>query len=343
VKEQETQKLPDAVPGAGRRKTISVSQEGLARLSYLDGEKLPLVIQPAMEGVDLRSWCVSQRQFIEAGLLKHGAILFRQFGIHSPTEFEDLIKAVCGELLDYSYASTPRSQVAGKVYTSTEYPPDQSIPLHNEMSYASNWPMKIWFLCINAAERGGETPLADSRKVFQRIAPEVRDVFQRKQVMYVRNYNDVLDLPWQSVFQTTDKSVVESYCRQAGIEFEWQSNDRLKTWQVCPATATHPHTGEQAWFNQAHLFHVSSLKTEVRESLLATFAEEELPRNAYHGDGSPIDPAMLDEVREAYLQEEVTFPWRAGDILLLDNVLAAHGRRPYTPPRRIVVGMAEPC
>jgi alpha-ketoglutarate-dependent taurine dioxygenase len=341
MKERDTLKMGSAGPGAARRKPVTVSQAELTRHSYLQPEKsLPLVIQPAAEGVSLIDWCVSNRQVIETNLLKHGAILFRHFGVRTPAKFEELIRSVYGELLDYSYRSTPRSQVSGKVYTSTEYPADQSIPLHNEMSYASNWPMKICFLCMNPAERGGETPLADSRKVFEHIAPEVREVFTRKQVMYVRNYNDALDLRWQSVFQTSDKSEVEAYCNKAGIEFEWKSGDRLRTWQVRPATATHPQTGEPVWFNQAHLFHVSSLKAEVRESLLATCDEDELPRNAYHGDGSPIDPSMLDEVREAYRLEEVAFPWAEGDILVLDNMLAAHGRRPYAGARRVVVGMA---
>lgn len=343
MKERQPLKSVGAGPGATRRRPISVSQVELTRHSYLGPEKsLPLVVRPSVEGVDLKDWCVSNRQAVAASLLENGGILFRGFGARTPAEFEELIRAACGELIEYSYRSTPRSRVNGRVYTSTEYPPDQSIPLHNEMSYASSWPMKLWLLCINPAERGGETPLADSRKVFERIAPEVRETFARKQVMYVRNYNGALDLRWQSVFQTSDRLEVEAYCKSAGIGFEWKGDDRLRTWQVRPAAAAHPQTGETVWFNQAHLFHVSSLSPEVRDSLLATCDEDELPRNAYHGDGSPIDPSMLDEVRRAYSLEEKAFPWAEGDVLLLDNMLAAHGRRPYAGARRVVVGMAEP-
>jgi hypothetical protein len=37
----------------------------------------------------------------------------------------------------------------------------------------------------------------------------------------------------------------------------------------------------------------------------------------------------------------VSFPWQRGDILMLDNILAAHGRAPYEGPRKILVGMTE--
>jgi hypothetical protein len=96
------------------------------------------------------------------------------------------------------------------------------------------------------------------------------------------------------------------------------------------------------WFNQAHLFHISSLNPEVRQTLLSTFKKEDLPRNAYYGDGSPIENSVLDEIREIYQQEAVVFPWEEGDILMLDNMLAAHGRLPFAGSRKVLVGMANP-
>ena len=326
-----------------RRKTVSLSEEKLVNTDLMKpGQFLPLVIKPAVEGLNLIAWAASHREWIETHLLKYGGLLFRNFNLKETNEFEQFIQTISETLLDYSYRSTPRSQVSGKIYTSTEYPATQSIPLHNEMAYSLNWPMKVWFFCMKTAEQGGETPIADSRKVFQRIPPEIKEQFIQKQVLYVRNYSDTLDLNWQNVFQTTNKSEVENYCRQAGIEFQWKEGDRLKTRQVCQAVATHPKTGEQVWFNQAHLFHISSLEPEVRQTLLSSLKEEELPRNTYYGDGSPIESSVLDEIREIYQQEAVIFPWREGDVLMLDNMLAAHGRTSFVGSRKVVVGMAEP-
>lgn len=325
-----------------RRKPLRLAADKVVRVEQLRPEQtLPLVVRPRVAGVDALAWADKNHEFIEQSLSRSSAILFRDFRIKSPAEFRQFIETISGPLLSYEYRSTPRSQVEGGVYTSTEYPAEQSIPLHNENSYAHTWPMRIWFFCAQPAYQGGETPIADSRRIFELLDPRIRERFIQKQVMYVRNYGQGIDLSWSESFQTHDKTDVENYCRQSGIDFEWRSDDRLSTRQVCPAVMPHPRTGEMVWFNQAHLFHVSSLLPEVRESLLKTFPEEELPRNAYYGDGSAIENSVLDEIRRLYKCEMVVFPWQNDDILMLDNMLVAHGRNAFTGPREVLVGMTE--
>jgi len=323
-----------------KRKTVAGGQ--LVRESSLGGEgTLPLLLEPAVEGVRLVDWATTNREQIEQQLLRYGAILFRGFDVKTVAEFEQFMKSLAGDLLDYSYRSTPRTQVSGRIYTSTEYPAHQTIPLHNEMSYTRRWPMMLGFFCVEAAEHGGETPIADSRKVFERIDSSIRDRFSRLGVRYVRHYGEGLDLTWQNVFQTENRREAEEFCRAAGIEFEWRGNERLCTSEVCQATAAHPRTGEMVWFNQAHLFHVSSLESEIRDLLLSSSGGEP-PRNAFYGDGTAIDNSDLEVIRAAYEKETVVFPWRKKDVLLLDNMLAAHGRKPYRGARQIVVGMGRP-
>lgn len=309
---------------------------------FAPAQRLPLIVEPSQPQVDLAGWIGANRAWINQQLNEHGGTLFRGFPPRDAAGFEALALALSGETVEYTYRSTPRTRVQNRVYTSTEYPADQTIPMHNENSYASMWPLIIWFYCAQPASSGGETPIADSRQVFRLIAPEVRERFARKRVMYVRNYSAGVDLPWQTVFQTDDRDEVETFCRQAAISWEWRGADRLRTWQVMDAVAQHPKTGEMVWFNQAHLFHVASLAPDVRDSMLAAFGEENLPRHARYGDGTPIEAEALDEVRRAYQQSTVAFPWEAGDALLLDNMSTAHGRYPFTGPRKILVAMAEP-
>lgn len=311
-------------------------------LSYLrPGSPLPLVVRPAVERIDLVEWAAANTDFVESYLERNGAILFRDFGLSAVEEFERLIESVSGPLLDYSYRSTPRHVVSGRIYSSTEYPAHQTIPLHNENSYTRNWPMKLSFFSLQVAEKGGETPIADSRKIHEILAAEIRECFVRKGLMYVRNYGTGLDLPWQEVFQTSSKAVVEDYCRKAGMEFEWIGEDQVRTRQRAQAVEVHPRTGELVWFNQAHLFHVSRLPVEVREWLLSAHGEQNLPRNVYFADGSHIEAALLDEIMQVYDEQAIVFPWREGDVLMLDNMLTAHGRKPFVGKRKVVVGIAE--
>lgn len=307
------------------------------------GRRLPLLITPLTEGVDLMAWVAENKDYIADRLLKHGGILFRDFGVSTTQQFERFIELASGEALEYSERSSPRTRVTNRnIYTSTDYPANQSIFVHNENSYKRNFNLKIFFFCETPAAAGGETPIADCRNVYTRISRAVRDRFVDKGWMYTRNYGDGFGLDWQTTFQTEDKNAVEEHCRQNGITTEWTSDGRLRTRAVLPALIEHPRSGETVWFNHATFFHVSTLEPSLRDGLLAGFdSEADLPTNTYYGDGSPLEPETLAELREAYRQETVSFLWRRGDILMLDNILAAHGRAPYEGPRKILVGMTE--
>jgi alpha-ketoglutarate-dependent taurine dioxygenase len=244
--------------------------------------------------------------------------------------------------MHYVEGATPRTQVNEYVYTSTEFPADHQIALHNELSYVTSWPMKILFLCLQPATTGGETPVADMRKVLARLSPSVRDLFERRGWMLTRNYGDGLGLPWPTAFRTSSREEVERYCASNDIRCEWKDARHLRTHQVRSAIATHPQTGERLWFNHVAFWHVSSLPEPIRETMLAEFDERELPFNTFFGDGGRIDDEIVEEIRQAWDAETVAFPWQAGDLLLLDNMLASHGRRPFTGTRRVVVSMGDP-
>ncbi len=327
--------------GAALRRAVTLSSEELVRFGTLAGGRLPLVAEPVGAGVDLKVWAAANREMLEARLLEHGGILFRGFDLHGAEDLEAFIHAVSGTALEYRERSSPRTAVKGSIYTSTDYPPSYPIFLHNENSYQKAWPRKIFFFCAQPSAVGGETPIADCRAVLARIPAAVRERFAASQWMYVRNFGDGFGLPWQTVFQTADKEAITAHCRDNGIEVEWKDDDRLRTRAVRPALARHPRTGEMVWFNHATFFHVSTLEPAVREGLLAEFAADDLPANTYYGDGTEIPPETMEQLRAAYRAETVAFPWQRGDLLMLDNMLVAHGRAPYAGTRQILVGMAE--
>src|SRR5262245_57276551 len=119
-----------------------------------------VVYRPTEEGVDVVRWVADNRVALAGVLDEYGAVLVRGL-VDSPELLDGVARAFGGELLAYTERSTPRSSVRGNVYTSTEYPAHQTIPQHNEMSYANKPPRWLYFACARAAETGGATPLAD--------------------------------------------------------------------------------------------------------------------------------------------------------------------------------------
>jgi alpha-ketoglutarate-dependent taurine dioxygenase len=298
------------------------------------------MVSPAVADFNPIEWAATEREFIETNLLKYGAILFRGFNLDGPEEFERFASAICSELFA-DYGDLPREQVGVKVYGSTPYPNDQAILFHNESSHMHCWPLKIWFYCLTPPRQGGETPVVDCRDLYRQMDPAMRKKFCDKGLMYVRNFSADLDVRWQDFFRASDPTAVEEFCRGAGILCEWREENTLRTKRICPAVVVHPRTGQNVFFNQLQAHHISCLESTVRGGLLNLFGEEGLPRNVYYGDGERIPDSVVTELKDLYEKHAKSFTWQQGDLLMVDNMLVAHGRRPFVGPRKIVVAMGE--
>src|SRR5262249_17343423 len=147
------------------------------------------------------------------------------------------------------------------------------------------------------SETGGQTPIVDCREIYRALPPGLADKMLDKGLLYVRNFIPGYDVRWQDFFKTEDRSEVEEICTRAGMELEWKE-DRLSTRQFRSAATTHPRTGESIFFNQIQLHHVACLDPEVREAMLALFKLEDVPRNVYYGDGSPIEDEVVAGITE---------------------------------------------
>ena len=329
-------------PRFTRQPSVSFSQIELVRAGPLrPDDPLPLVVEPNVKDIDLAGWAAANPDFIEGGLSKHGALLLRGFDVRSLAEFEQFAQAATARGgLFREYGDLPPEGESDAVYQSTPYPDDKTILFHNESSHMHRWPMRQFFHCVTAAEEGGETPVVDCRRVHAALPADIVERFERKGLLYVRNFTAGLDISWQDFFKTDDPARVEAYCRAAGMEYEWKP-DGLRTLQRRPAVMPHPRTGEKVFFNQIQLHHVSCLAPEVREALLSIFTPDSLPRSVYYGDGTPIPDEVVDEITETYWRESVAYRWQAGDILMVDNLIVAHARNPFKGKRKIVVAMGD--
>lgn len=282
---------------------------------------------------------------IEALLERRGALLFRGFGIDDAAALAELLAGLGVEPLAYVGGNTPRSIRRDAIYSATEYSAAQRISLHNELSYSQAWPAWLFFCCATPPVRGGATTLADGRRVLAALEPRTVDAFRTRGVRYVRNLHGGRGLgrSWQATFETDERAKVEQACAAAGSELEWQADGSVRIVHRGPGVITHPRLGVEVWFNQAEQFHPTSLPDEVAQFLLDDYAgrEHELPQWACFGDGEPIPVAMLAEVRAALERETLAPGWQRGDLMLIDNILALHGREPYTGERDILVAMAH--
>jgi alpha-ketoglutarate-dependent taurine dioxygenase len=306
-------------------------------------QELAALVLPSRPGERLTEMAMHRRDAVEAALTRYGAVLFRGFALAGAADFQAFMTAVAGNVLPYVERSSPRRQVEDRVYTSTEHPAEEAIFLHNEQSYNAIFPQKIAFFCVKSAAAGGETPIASCRRVFDRIPRSLRDALLTRRYRYVRTYHKNVGVSWETAFQTTHRGEVEAYCRANDIGLEWLDRGRLRTWQVRDVALRHPRSGDATWMNHLTFFHPSTLRPEVRAFLAQLCGADGLPSQTHYGDGEPFEPDVLATLREAYAAETCAFPWREGDVLLLDNSLTAHGRSPFRGPRVVWTAMGQPC
>ena len=319
----------------------STNSNSPIRTALLDEKRVfPLVIEATDADLDAVAWATSQRDFIEQHLRTHAGILFRNFGLTTPQEFEAFAEAIQPGLYG-NYGDLPKKEGGRNTYRSTPYPERQMILYHNESSHLERWPRKQLFFCEFPSPVGGATPIVDCREMLRQLPSDVVEEFERKGLLYVRTFTRNLDVSWRDFFKTDSKEEVEARLKEAGIEWQWLGDDELQTRTRCPAVVTHPVTGGRVFFNQVQLHHVSCLEPDVKEDLLGMVGQERLPRNVYFGDGSVISDEMMKVVGEAYEACAVRFDWRRGDVVMVDNMLAAHARDPYEGPRKIVVAMGD--
>ncbi|MBD0254770.1 MAG: TauD/TfdA family dioxygenase [Cytophagales bacterium] len=305
-----------------------------------EGGTSPVVLTPKTERVALGEWLPGNKSFLTGKLHQAGALLFRNFNLNSLEDFRNFGTSLGCQFMEYEHRSSPRSEMATNIYTSTDYPPAYAIKMHTEQSYSDDWPTKLLFYCVQPPGAGGQTPIADCRGLLQRLNPATVQQFEQKGVMYVRNLTGrpELGLTWQEVFQTDDPQRVVQECRRTNIHYQWGDDQRLRLQWVRPALRLHPHTGERVWFNHAYFFHALSYPDLVLEMVNG---EDELPFCTYYGDGTRIEESVIREIEAAYQQSVIEFDWQKGDVLVVDNMLMAHGRKPFEGARKIAVLMVD--
>ena len=289
------------------------------------------------------SYYISQKDEIENKLKQFGAIKFTGVQIDSQADFQDIINSISEEFLAYVDGNSPRTKLSGNVYTSTEYDKTQKITMHNELSYSHQWPNKIFFSCIDVAETGGETLLADSRSVLKAMDASIVDEIERKGVTYIRNLHAGMGMgpSWQDTFETSKKAEVEAHCDRLHIDYVWKEDESIQLRHKREGVIKHRTSGEKVWFNQIDQFHPYHLGTEYYETIKLLFENPgDFPMYVEYGDGSKISVETVSAIINSIEEVTIAPKWGLNEILLVDNELVSHGRNPYSGSRRVLVSMS---
>lgn len=328
------------------------------KTKFITSGELPLVIEPKEKGMQLPEFLAQLREQgpqLKKHLLKYGGLLFRNFPIQSEKDFSSVISQLgLGNFVNYIGGDSPRNKVVEGIYTSTEAPPSIKIPLHNELSFVAKYPKHIYFYCSIPPQEKGETIIGDARKIYSSIDDSVKKRFVEKRLKYVSCYyhkSQVMELlnkmqrshkSWLQVFETEDKREVEKMCRDNDFGYKWNKNDWIQISQICPAVISHPQTQEKVWFNQVHLYDFNPRLLGLWRFIGAKMfycRKHTRLHEVFFADHSRIPRDDIYHIMDMLDANTIYFPWQKGDVLVLDNVLAMHGRATFQGKRRILTAL----
>ena len=305
-----------------------------------DGQAFPLGIDVAVESLDEAcAWATGAAPELSRLAGEHGAVLVRGLPLAKPEEFDAVVSALGYPNFSYanSLSNAYRINHTPRVFSANEAPADVTIFLHHEMAQTPFYPSKLIFFCQVAAGQGGATPVCRSDILWERLKAE-QGMFaadcETKGLRYTNVMPGEADAEsgmgrsWQSTLSVDSRKAAEVRLAKLGYTWEWQANGDLSvTTPVLPAVRR-----------------LANARTSFFNQLIAAFNGWKDTRNdpvraIRFGDGSPLTP--VDVAAASAIADELTFdiPWQPGDIALVDNFVAMHGRRTFKGTRKVLASL----
>ena len=307
-----------------------------------DGKPFPFVLDGQNKYLkkDFFEWVKEDKDSLKQLLLDHDAVLFRNFPIENPQDFENMLNTAEFPEMPYIGGAAPRTAVTGgRILTANESPATETIPFHHEMAQTPNPPSNIFFCCDIAAKKGGATSIIQShlvQKSFSEIDSEFAKKIEEQGVKYIRvmpeetDKSSAIGRSWKETFQCNTKEEAEKKMKEIGTDWEWLENGDVKTTTSVIPAIRKDHMGRKTFFN----------------SIVAVFTGWNDSRNigekaVISADGNYMKKDVIEALKKKIDEIAVAFKWQKGDVLWINNNTVLHARQPYEGPRKILASIAK--
>ncbi len=324
--------------------TLRVSPAEVPGQQVHGESRFPWVLAPDQPRVTLAetvAWVERHGAELLQQTTDHGAVLLRGFPTATAEDFDAVVSALGLENFPYekSLSNAVRVNRTERVFSANEAPPEVRIFFHHEMAQTPLFPNYIFFFCEVAPEVGGATPLCRSDVLYQRLTERCPDFIrdcEEKGLQYTNvmpSENDPesgMGRSWKSTLGVDSPQAAERRLAELGYAYRWQEDGCLRATTPPLPAVMEVSPGRKTFFNQ----------------LIAAFSGWKDSRNdpsssIRHGDGSPLDTNAVHLAGEIAEQLAFDHAWQVGNVVLVDNKIAMHARRPFQGTRKVLASLAE--
>lgn len=283
---------------------------------------------------------------LEAELREFGHVLIRS---GKPLDEGRVLELLIGngQAMDYRYGNTARKKIKGSSSLQvTPWPKELSILPHSELTYHTEFPKNMSFICKTPASYGGETSIYDCAKAFESLSPDFQRKASRHNVIFRKRYVKAVDHgrypSWQQVVgeDTTHEDLIDHVSSMGYhcVVFQLEENGSMTT--VVETQLTRPMVYEHQGKPCLHSSVVGIAPYWYQE----VWPGKEPPLTATWDNGEPFSFEELRQMEEALLSARIFYNnWQKHDVMILDNPRIAHGRLPFIGERVIGALMAQPA
>lgn len=276
------------------------------------------------------TWISENLTALETELSYTGALLFRGFPVTDAQTYDDFFSAFKYPNFTYkeSLSNAVRINYTEYVFTANEAPKDVEIYLHNEMAQTPLYPGRISLFCEEAADQGGATVVCRSDEMYNQLITYDAETTNKLEQMGIKytTFMPSEDKPesgqgrsWRSTLSVSNVEEAEDKLKELGYSWQWLEDGSLKAQTAALPAIRTLKNNRKVFFNQIIAAYQGWNGVKEDPSVALCF-----------GDDTLFSKEYLNKV--VSISESLSFDidWQNGDVALVDNNLAMHGRRPYS-------------